>query len=112
MYVLLGKAGAPLSIEATKENIDYLRAAIAEQASDITDTKPPSAAGGSTRPSEHIEIPSVGPGITFVKSRKAYRVRYQMDGQTKWKDFRAASFETHDLVAASQEALAFQQGES
>ena len=112
MRVLLTKAGSPLSIEASGENIDYLRAAIAQQASDTTDAKPSSAPGDCTEPSEHIEIPSAGPGITFVKSRQAYRVRYQRDGQTKWKDFRAASLEAHDLIAASQQALAFQQGES
>lgn len=120
MRVLMAKVGAPLNIEATNDNINYLREAIAEQISATSNLDglgeavpkagPSSGSGVGTEPSEDPVIPSAGPGITFVKSRQAYRVRFKDKGQTRWKDFRAASLEVHDLTEASQEALRFQQG--
>ena len=87
MLVLLTKPGTPLSIEATSDNIEYLRAAIAEQISDTASPKVVSASADSTAPSEHIDIPSAGPGITFVKGRQAYRVRYQKKRPNQMEGF-------------------------
>jgi len=112
MHVILGKSGTSLSIEATEANINYLRSVVAEQLStasvdDGAEGMAEQQSGTAAQPSELAPIPSAGPGITWVKSRQAYRVRYKEDGQTRWKDFRSASLEAHDLYEASHRAAAF-----
>ena len=107
-------------MEATAGNIDYLRAAVAAQIPlgeehSGCDDEQRGETNSSTEPgahwdsSEQVAVPNAGPGISFVKSRQAYRIRYKEDGQVKWKDFRSASLEAHDLFEASQKAKTFQQ---
>jgi hypothetical protein len=119
MRVLMAKPGTPLFIEATNSNIDYLRAAVAAQiplgehsgcdGEQQRETNSSTENGAHWDSSEQVAVPNAGPGISFVKVRQAYRVRYKEDGQVKWKDFRSASLEAHDLFEASQKAKAFQQ---
>ena len=116
--VLMAKPGAPLSIEATEGNFNYLRAAVASQISpgdgvhndgDVAPAPNSSLeAWFDEGPHGQQEVPAAGPGISYVASRQAYRVRFKTNGQVKWKDFRSASLEAHDLLQGSQKAKAFQ----
>lgn len=100
MMVLLGQPTSALWVEATADNIDYLRACVSSQTLVAKQQALPAA--------EPIDTATyISPGITWVASRSAYRVRYKDGGKIRWKDFRATSSDQGAMLDASQKAMAF-----
>ena len=123
MVLLMGPHTSPLWLEATPENIDYMRACVAQQsmhketssAESIVDSAISEASSESQPKADDLpscESESHGvvscPGISWVKSRGAFRVRFKDDGNRKWKDFRASSMDAQDIGDALEMARSFQ----
>ena len=84
MRVMLGSVTSPLWCEAIPENIDYLRACVCEQ------TKAEKSSCMSDRARDRDPMfDCAAPGVTWVPSRSAFRLRYKDKdtGLMKYKDF-------------------------
>ena len=104
MRVMLGSVTSPLWCEAIPENIDYLRACVCEQ------TKAEKSSCMSDRARDRDPMfDCAAPGVTWVPSRSAFRLRYKDKdtGLMKYKDFRADANDAQSVCDASAKAAAF-----
>lgn len=80
MKVLMGDPIAPLLVEVTEQNVDYLKGYTEEQ------LRQSEAAVNTARVAGQIPAPCTG--VVWSEQRWSFRARYKVNGQIKTKDFR------------------------
>ena len=103
MSVMLGSPTAPLWMELSTQNVDFVRKYAAAEIN-AGDTK---RSRGKEQP-ESEQIVSASPMVVWARDRRSYRARVKGDdGRVKYKDFKPASMSPDDVSQASASAARY-----
>ena len=103
MSVMLGSPSAPLWMELSTQNVDFVRKYAAAEIS-AGDTK---RSRGKEQP-EIEQIVSASPKVVWAKDRCSFRARVKSDdGRVKYKDFKPASMSPDDVSQAGASAARY-----
>ena len=103
MSVMLGSPTAPLWMELSTQNVDFIRKYAAADI-EAGDTK---RSRGKERP-EDEKIVSPSPNVVWAWDRGSFRARVKCDdGRVKFKDFKPESMSSEDVSLAGASAARF-----